>query len=155
MLGNTFLEFLIRGIPEGLIFFLAVYSFSQKIIQIDRYLFSSILYSISIYLIKFLPVKNGTDLILNLIVLIAITVTINRIDIIQSIRSCIIIMVSELICEGINIFVIQFILNKDVNEIFQNRMLKLMYSSPSLLVFGCIAMFSYIKLIKRKELKYS
>lgn len=154
MIQISFLEFLIRGIPEGLLFFLALYAFSKKTIDIERYLFSSIVYSISIYIIKFLPVKNGTELILNLMVFISITIFLDKIDIIQSIKSCITIMLLEFICEGINVLAIQFILRKDVNEILKNRMLKILYSSPSLVVFGCIAIFSYIKLVKGKELEY-
>lgn len=152
MIKISFLEFLIRGIPEGLIFFLAVHAFSKKTIEIDKYLFSSMVYWINVYLIKFLTIQNGTYLILNVIASIIIVITINKIDIIEAIKSCISSTILLLGCEGINVFVIQFILRKDINEIFEQRMLKITYLSPSLVVFGCIAMYSYIRFIKGKEL---
>jgi hypothetical protein len=153
MLQISFPEFIIRGIPEGLIFFIAVYAFTKNVIQIKRYLLSSFLYSIIVYLIRFLPIQNSSDYILNLIVLITLTVIINKIDIIQSIKAGIIIMLLEFICEGINIFLIQFILKKDLNAAFKDPMLKIIYTSPSLLIFACIVIAYYIRLLKRKELK--
>lgn len=152
MIKISFLEFLIRGIPEGLVFFLAVHAFAKKTIEIDKYLFSSMVYWINVYLIKFLTIQNGTYLILNVIVSIIIVITINKIEIIEAIKSCISSTILLLGCEGMNVFLIQFILRKDINEVFEQRMLKIMYLSPSLVIFGCIAMYSYIRFIKGKEL---
>lgn len=154
MLNVSFLEFLLRGIPEGLLFYLAAYAFTRNKIHLKRYLFSCILQSVIVYLIRFLPIQNGTDAILNLILLITITVIVNKFEIIQAIKAGIIIILLEFICEGVNVFFIQFILKKDLNVLFNNPMLKILYSSPSLLLFGCIAIVYYIRLWKRKELKY-
>lgn len=154
MLKVSFLELVLRGIPEALLFYLAAYAFTKNKIQIKRYLLSCILQSVMIYLIRFLPIQNGTDAILNLLVLITLIVIVNKIEIIQAIRAGIIISFLEFICEGINVFFIQFILRKDINSLFNNPMLKILYSSPSLLLFGCIAISYYIILSKRKELKY-
>lgn len=153
MLKISFLEFIIRGIPEGLLFFLAVYAFSKNFIEVKKYLFSSILYSFMVYLIRFLPIQNGADYILNLSVLIVLTVFVNKFPIIRSIKIGIIIMLIEFICEGINVFFIQSIFKKNWNVIFKDDVLKLIYSSPSLLLFGCIVIVYYIVLWKRKELK--
>lgn len=154
MLQISFPEFIIRGIPEGLIFFIAVYAFTKNVIQIKRYLLSSILYSVMVYLIRFLPIQNGADFILNLIVLIVLTVIVNKFDIIKAIKAGIIIMLLEFISEGVNIFIIQFILKKDLNAAFKDPMLKIIYTSPSLLIFGFIVITYYTRLWRRKELKY-
>lgn len=153
MLKISFLELIMRGIPEGLLFFLAVYAFSKNFIEVKKYLFSSILYSFMVYLIRFLPIQNGADYILNLSVLIVLTVFVNKFPIIRSIKIGIIIMLIEFICEGINVFFIQSIFKKNWNVIFKDDVLKLIYSSPSLLLFGCIVIVYYIVLWKRKELK--
>lgn len=153
MLKITFLEFIIRGIPEGLIFFIAVHAFSKTKIQVRRYLFSSILYSVMVYLIRFLPIQNGVDSILNLIVLIIFAVIGNKIDIVKSIKAAIIIMLFEFILEGANLFAIQFVMKKDMVLIFKDPVIKTIYFIPSLLIFGCIVFGYYIVLLKRKELK--
>ncbi|HEY5524347.1 MAG TPA: hypothetical protein VIK26_03305 [Clostridium sp.] len=153
MINVSFLEFIIRGIPEGLIFFMAAHAITKNIIQVKRYLFSSLLCSVMIYLIKLLPINNGAGFILNLIIFMALAVIINKFDIIQSIKAGIIIILIEFISEGVNIFVIQFILKKDWNYILSEPIRKLMYFSPSLLVVGCLVIAYYIILFKRKELK--
>jgi hypothetical protein len=154
MLKISFLEFVLRGIPEGLLFFLAMYAFSKNIVTGKRYFFSSLIYSIIVYIIRFLPIQNGADLILNLIALIGISIFINKIEIVNAIKSGIIIMIIEFICEGINIFILQFVLKMDLNQLFSNRILKIIYTLPSLLIFACVAIIYYIILWKRKELRY-
>lgn len=154
MLKVSFIEIIIRGIPEGLLFVLSTYTFSKKIIDIKRYLISSIILAVSVYLIRLLPIQNGADFILNLSVLIALSIFVNKIDTIKAIKAVIITFLLGFICEGANIFIIQFILKKDLNDIFNNSTLKILYTSPSLLLFGGIVITYYIRLWKRKELKY-
>ena len=93
------------------------------------------------------------DSILNLIVFIAVTVIVNKIEIIQAIKASILATIFEFICEGINVFILQFIMKKDLNSLFSDPMRKIVYSSPSILFFGCIVILYYIILLKRKELK--
>ncbi|MFL0267667.1 hypothetical protein [Candidatus Clostridium radicumherbarum] len=149
----SYVEFLLRGIPEGLLFYFAAYAFTKQRIHLKRYFLSCILQSVIVYLIRFLPIQNGTDAILNLILLITLSVIINKFEIIQAIRAGIIIILLEFICEAINVYFIQFILKKDLNLLFNNPMQKILYSSPSLLLFGCLAIGYYIILRKRNELK--
>lgn len=153
MLRVTFLEFMVRGIPEGFLFMLAAHVFAKNAIQKERYILSSLLDAVLIYLCRFLPIQHGADFILNLFLLIALTVIINRIDIINAIKSGIISILLEFICEGANVFVLQVILKKDLNVIFKDPVQKLIYSGPSLLFFGCIVITYYMTLRKRKELK--
>ncbi|AGK98408.1 hypothetical protein [Clostridium pasteurianum] len=154
MLKVSFLEFIMRGIPEGLLLFLAAYAFTKNKIQLNRYLISVILLSVIVYLIRLLPIENGADSMLNLIVFITLAIFANGFPVIQSIKVCIVIMLLEFICELVNIFFLQFILGKDLNFLFRDQILKILYNSPSLLIFGCIVIVYYIRLCKRKELKY-
>ena len=153
MLEISLLEIILRGIPEALIFFMAAHAITKNTIQVKRYLFSSLLYSVSVYLIRLLPINNGADFILNLIIFMALTVIINRFDIIQSIKAGIIIMLIEFISEGVNVFVIQFILKKDLNYVLNDPIRKIIYFTPSLMIVGCVVIAYYIILLKRKELK--
>lgn len=149
----SFLELIIRGIPESLIFFLAAHAFSKNAIKVKKYLLSSILFTVIVYFVRLLPIHNGIVFILNLLVLISLSVYINRFAIIEAIKASILVMLVMFICEGMNVFVLQFVLNKDLEVIFEDRMLKILYSAPSILVFGVIALVFYIRLQKRNGLK--
>ena len=153
MLEVSLLELIIRGIPENLMFFMAAYAITKNTIQVKRYLFSSLLCAVIVYLIKLFPINNVAGFILNLIIFIVLAVIINKFDIIQSIKAIIIITLVEFISEGINIFVVQFILKKDLNYIMSDPIRKTMYFIPSLLILGGVVITYYTILLKRKELK--
>lgn len=154
MLKVSFLELILRGIPEGLLFFLGIYALTKKAVKLDRYLLSSLLFSTGVYVIRFLPINHQADSILNLIMLIVLAAGINKFEIIETIKASIITMLIGFVCEGVNVFIIQFVMKKDLNMILNDPVLKVLYSSPSLLIFGCIVAAYYIRLWKRKELKY-
>lgn len=153
MLKVSFLEVIIRGIPENLIFFLAAYAYAKNKIKLDKYLISVMLQSVIVYIIRFLPIQNGAYVILNLGLLITILITINKFEVIQAIKAGIITMLCEFICEGMNVFFLQFILKKDLNPLFNDPILRILYSSPSIILFGIVVIAYYIRLLKRKELK--
>ena len=148
----SFLELIIRGIPESLIFFLAAHAFSKTAIKMKKYLLSSALLATIAYLIRFFPVNAGVVFILNLLVLIALTVYINKFAIIVAIKASVLAFLVMFVCEGINIFVLQYLMKIELESIFKNPILKILYSAPSILVFGVIALSYYIRLLKRDEL---
>lgn len=154
MLKLTWVEFFARDIPEAFLFIFAAYAFSKNAINIKKYLLSSVLLAVMVYFIRLLPIQYGVNTILSIIVIIVIIVNINQIDTIKSIKAVVITVILEFICEGINIFIIQSILKLNMNYIFNNAVLKILYGIPSLLLFGCIIAIYYFKLLKRKELKY-
>ncbi len=154
MLQITWFEFIVRGIPEAFLFVLAVYAFSKTKINIKKYLLSVLLFSISVYLIRLLPIQYGIHTILNLIALIILSSSINKIDIIKSIQGGIIIIILGFIFEGINAFFIQVVLKIDLNGIMNNPTLKTLYGLPSLLFPVIFVVIYYLRLSKRKELRY-
>jgi hypothetical protein len=86
--------------------------------------------------------------------LIVLAAGINKFEIIETIKASIITMLIGFVCEGVNVFIIQFVMKKNLNMILNDPILKVLYSSPSLLIFGCIVAVYYIRLWRRKELKY-
>lgn len=154
MLRISLFEFIIRGIPEEFLFVLAVHAFSKTGINPKRYLISGMLFWVSQYFIRCLPIQYGIHSILSLIVLIIITSLINKIDIIKSIRAGIITFILGFALEGINVCFIQFVLNKDLNIVVNNPFLKTLYGYPSIVALGMFVIGYYLILSKRKELKY-
>lgn len=152
MLKITLLEFLLRGLPEGFLIFFAVYAFSKTDINIKRYIISSIIFITAVYLIRLLPIQYGVHAILNIIVIIVLTVNINKISIIKSIKASIMTVILEFICEGINVFIIQHIFKVDIVYLLSESSLKILYGIPSLLIFAIIVSTYYFYVARRKKM---
>ena len=152
MLKLTLLELFLRGLPEGFLLIFAVYVFSKAVIDKKRYITSSIIYVIAVYLIRLLPIQYGVHTILSIIVIIVLAVNISKISIIKSIQACIMAMIFVFVCEGINMIIIKYIFKADIVHILSEPSLKILYSIPSLLIFAAIVFTYYFWLPRRKKL---
>lgn len=155
MLKITPLEFFTRGLPEAFLFIFAAYVFSKRFVNIKRYIISSVLYGFMAYIVRFLPIHYGVHTIINVFIIITLTVNINKFDLISSIRSAITVIILQFICEGINVLIIQYIFNADMNHVFNDPVLKILYGIPSIIIFGAISLICYVGFLRRKELKYT
>jgi hypothetical protein len=151
MLKLPLIEFFLRLIPEAAIFVLAVHVYTKTKLDKNKYIMSLIVYSIIGYLVRFLPIDYGIHSVLNLIVLVILSVKLNRIKIIKAIQSVIAIFLTMFISEGINVAIIQFVLKKDINAIFSNSTTKLLYGSPSLLISAVVVGVYYLKTSTKKN----
>ncbi len=106
--------------------------------------------TIMIFIIRSLPISYGIHTILSIMVLVLLSYTINKIDVTIAVKSTIITIILQFICEGINIFIIQYVLKNDMNYIFNNSKLKTMYGIPSLIIFTCIVLLLYIRLLEKE-----
>ena len=154
MLKLTLLELFFRLIPEGFIFIFAIYAFSRTIVSKKKYIIASVALGIIGYLIRFLPIDYGVHTILNIFVCIILVITIVKIDVVRAISAAIITFILAFLSEGINIFIIQFILKADTTIIFNNRELKIIYGIPSLIIMLIVISIFYYIMLKRKKLKY-
>lgn len=152
MLKLTFFELSLRGIPEGFLFVLGVYAFSKNYVDKKRWVLSSVLFAVMVYLIRLLPIHYGVHIILNIFANIIITVNINKIDLNNAIQVNIMTFILQLVCEVINILIIKNIFKVDTHYVFNNPILKTVYGIPSILLFGIIIVMYYLRLRKRKEL---
>lgn len=147
------LEFIVRGIPETFLFILAVYAFSKNTVDTKKYLLSSILLAVVGYITRLLPVHYGVPTILNLFALIVIAVNINKLDLMKSIQTSIIVYILQFICEGLNVLIIQYIFKANLPVVFNDPTLKTLYGIPSTLIFAFLVIVYYLRVCKRKELK--
>lgn len=154
MLKLSAFEFLVRSVPEVLIFMFAIYSFSQTRLNVKRYLLASFLMGICVFLIRALPINYGVHTILNIIMLTVIACSINKIDKIKAIRSSIIMTIALFVCEGINVAALSLIYGPELERIFENSSKKTIYGLPSLIAFGIIVMVYYLYLKKKDKLSY-
>lgn len=154
MLKLTAFEFIVRVIPEAFALVLASYALSNHRINIKRYIFSSILFALSIYFIRMLPINYGVHSILNIIIQTVILISINKIDIIPSIKSSIITFISLFIIELLNMLLLSLVFKERLEGIMSNTILKTICGLPSLLAIAIIALCYYYYLKKKDKLKY-
>ncbi|MCY6484775.1 hypothetical protein OW763_10530 [Clostridium aestuarii] len=150
MLKLSLLEFFLRGIPEQFIFICANYVFSNKTIDKKALCISTILLTISSYLIRFLPIHYGVHTILFIITYVLLCVFISKIDIIKAISSALISVIILLICEGINVFVLEKLFKIQIDMVFKEPLSKILYSTPSLLLFGITVFIFHRKFYKKR-----
>ncbi len=143
----------LRSLPEEFLIIFAVYAFSKTAINVKKYIISSTLFLMAVYLIRLLPIQYGVHTILNVIVIIILTVNINKISIIKSIQASIMTMILEFVCEGINMFMIQYVFKVKIAKLLNNPLLKILYGFPSLLILAVIVFTYYSYLARRKKLK--
>lgn len=152
----SIIELFFRMIPESLLFIYATYVFSKKSIVLRPFIFSSILLGISTYVIRLLPIHSGINNILSMAMFIVLSVNVNRIDLVKSIKVVFMSTMLGFICEGINVLLIKFVFMKDINFVFNDPKLKTLYGIPSLLIFGLvlfIEVFFYKMQLKKKRLE--
>ncbi|EHK2440698.1 hypothetical protein KCL46_000716 [Clostridium perfringens] len=153
MLKVTFLELLVRGIPEAFLMVLAAYCFANKKVNRKNYVVSSLIIALVVYLVRFLPISYGVHTILNVFVLIFLIFNINKIDLIASIRASILILMILFVCEGLNIWFVQYVLNKNLSDLFKNSLDKVIFGTPSTVIFGTIVILYYLIASKKGKLR--
>lgn len=143
MLRISLIEFILRTIPEAFLVVWAVYLLNYKRINTKRYIVSSIFIAISIYLVRQLPINYGVHTVINIIIYILIVVLINKISIIKAISSVLKIMITISTCEWINIVVLDKLMKLDLKMIFNDPLRKMLYSAPSIMMFGVSILLFY------------
>lgn len=144
------IEFLLRTIPEGFLFIFAIYVFSKLNIDKRKYIISSILFSISVYIIRLLPINYGVHMILSVLVLLFISIVYNNIDAIKSIKGIIFLYIIQLISEAINILLLN-LMALNLDELFKNPIKKSILGLPSLIITFIIIITVYLINKKNKE----
>lgn len=135
MIKISFLELIIRGIPEIAIYMWAFYILTKTKFKLKRYLFSTTLLLFLTYLIRSLPISLGINTVLLLGIIIIINVNINKISIIKSISVSVSVIILETICEFINMLIIRYLFKADLTKVWSNPLLKTIYGIPSLVLF--------------------
>jgi len=153
MLKVSMLEIIFRAIPESFLIVLSTYTFSKVDINKGRYILTSILIFIGIFIVRCLPINLGVHTILAIVIIIVLNVFINKIHVIKAIKGTIITFMLQFICEILNVVIIQNVLGLDMNNAFRNNVSRLLYSSPSLIMFALVVISYYFVLLKRKDLK--
>lgn len=146
------IEFFLRTIPEGFLFILAIYVFSEINIDRKKYIISSLVFSSSVYIIRLLPINYGVHMILSVLVLLFISIAYNKVEAIQSVKSIIILYMIQLISEAVNVLLLN-LMKLDLDKLFKDPIKKSILGLPSLLITLIIIIIFYLINKKRRKLK--
>lgn len=150
LLKVSAMEFLLRGIPEAFTFMLAAYIFAYKKIDVKKLSMASILFAITVYVIRNSPINYGVHTIVCLFAFILIAALIINIDFIKAIKLGGIIFITQFLCDGFNIIIITKLLNKNLDIVFSNSISRIIYCMPSLLILLMLLTIYYVIFYRNK-----
>jgi len=153
MLKVTILEFFIRFVPESFLVIIAGNIFANKRIERTPLIISGVILSISIYLIRMLPILFGVHTVLGAAVAAILFIVVNKIPVTRAISSTFVIIIILGISETLNLIFIQEVLKVDIQKILANPVEKVLYFIPSMLIVVCNIILFYIVLKKIKNRK--
>ncbi|MFQ9697515.1 MAG: hypothetical protein ACLRY5_11860 [Zhenhengia sp.] len=154
MLKITLIEFILRAIPEAFIHIFAMYAFTGMKLDKHHYIRTSLILGVTMFAIRFLPISYGIHTILIIMAMITLSITLNKLGIIETIRAAIINVIVQFLAEGVNILLIESVFRKSVQEVVSDPITKVLYGIPSLIIW-IMAICAYYKWIgKKKEKKY-
>lgn len=151
MLQTTFLEFLLRGIPEAFLLILSSYIFSKKKINAMEFLLFGSILAIIAYIVRFLPIHYGVHTVLNVFAFLVICILGLKNNYLTAMKNTIFIFISQSLCEAINILLVKKIFNINMGTLFQDSYIKLLYGIPSTIMLCLMVIFSYLIMIRRGE----
>ena len=149
MSGLTWIDILVRLIPEGLIIMLAGYAISKKAVTIKPYLLSSVLFALITFLVKMLPVSAVLPTILSATTAVLLLALINKIKVIHAVISTIVCLMLSVLFEGLNMFILEKLFSIGTNEIYYTTpVFKELVMLPSLLLFAAVVITFYFIMMK-------
>lgn len=153
MLQLSPLEFILRSIPESFLYIFVSYLFASKKINKKDYFVSSILFAITAYLVRRLPIHFGVHTIIIMIVYVVVNILINKIPIDKAISSILSGMILLGICEWINLFILNDYLRVNIQVVVTHPLMKTLYMMPSLILFMLFVVGLFIYKNKKKDHK--
>lgn len=150
MLKITLIELFFRTIPESFLLILLVYLINNKNVRNKAYFISGIILSASTYSVRALPIQFGIHTIIIIMIFIVINNLVNKISVKKSIASSMIAMITLSICESANFFILSFA-KVNMEKLYDNAILKIVYFTPSLLFFAVITYILYLVKNKTKR----
>ncbi len=154
MIHLSWMDFVLRYIPEALLIILAGHAVQRKKIKLPNYLISSLILSLLNLIFKALPINAVIPMAMSGVAAILILKYINKIKTFYGIISILICYILLIILEAVNIAILGGVLKLDTNKIFleSTPLIKNLYGLPSLILFALLIIgFYVIRTRKRKN----
>ncbi|APQ77516.1 hypothetical protein CF060_14180 [Clostridium botulinum] len=132
-----------RLTPEAFLFIFIIQAFSNNKINKNKYVLSSILFSVIIYSIRLLPIHYGVHTVLNIIAIILICTFINQVAPIKAITYSLILVSFLALSEALNLYFVYKIFGENITNILKDPLKKCIYLMPSIIVLVIIVLFIF------------
>jgi hypothetical protein len=132
MLKLTWIEFILRSIPEAFIMVWAVLSITRQTVAKEKYILCSSSLALVAYFVRFLPIRFGVNIVISTMFLVCVLVIIG-IPLIKSIYGVVSTTLLLLFGEMVNIVLLS-IFSINIEAAFKSPMMKCILSTPSLIV---------------------
>lgn len=143
MLQISLFELAVRGILEGFLFILAVHAFSRAKIHKIPYTISSLIFIAFTYIIRLLDINFGVHTVLNLIVIIGLCVSINKLSLFSVTKGAMLSVLIMFAVEVVNIVALQAIFQDRLPAIMEDPYHKTLAGLPGIILFGIIIVVLY------------
>jgi hypothetical protein len=100
-----------------------------------------------------LDINFGVHTILNLICLILLVVSINKIDLFTAVKGSMFATLAMVFVEAINVGVLQLIFGASLKTIIENPYQKALAGIPGITMYGIIVISTYFYLIRKKAVR--
>lgn len=150
MLKVSLIEFFLRSLPETIMFLFGVHIYSKIALNKASLFKSTVVIAVLVYIVRMLPISYGIHTLLAIVIIVIVAKNIHQIEIVDAIKGTIMTFIIQFISEVINMFFIETILRKNLEEIFLNPVVKTIYGLPSLILAGGIMMIYYFKCGKER-----
>lgn len=148
----SFIELLVKGIPEGFLDVFAMYVFTRTKFDLKKYILMSLAFIVLISSVRLLPISNGVNTMLAILVLVIFFIVICKTDPSKTIKSAVIVAIVLFISEMLNVGIIIAIFGKEATEaFFNNSVSKSLIGIPSTLIFAAVIVISHLLLSKRDK----
>jgi|GEM_PF-6078519 len=141
----TWLDFILRLIPEGFLIMMAGYAVAKRKIAWKPYVVSSFLFAVITLLLKVLPISAVLPMLLSATTAVILLILINKIKAMHAILSTLVCFILSLLLEGLNVVVLGKVMGLDTELIFERSgaLVKNLYSLPSLALFALLIILYY------------
>ena len=145
MMNLTWIEFLLRTIPESFVIIWGVFVISKQSVSKSKYVICSMSIATVTFLVSYLPIHLGLHIIINNVITVCLVVLVG-VSLIKAIYSTILITLLLLVGELINTILLNLF---NVAMPFKNSFYKCIYGIPSM-IFLILAIAIIQLLLKRK-----
>lgn len=145
-------EYIIGYILQGFAIILGIFAFNQRKIEIKKFLLSSGIVIVVLYVMRLLPISFGIHTILDLIFEFLLGILYLKMPAFSVIRSILVVTVLLLITELLNVIIMTNILGKELfSNMMNDNINKYIIGLPAALVFAIIILISYFLFVKNKK----
>lgn len=146
--------FFLKGIPEGFLTVLALFLFTNTKISGKKYLLLGLLFTITTYLIRLLPIALGVNTVLSLFILLIAFFAFYKPQLsgmMRTIISAVCIFILIAVCELMNMLLLTMVYGQGKAEsLFDSKdgLTQSLYSTPSTIFFAAFIAIGFLLLRK-------